>query len=208
MKNQTTPTVHGYLDELNDCLRDLPRGRRDEITRDIRAHIDAALDDAGQQSAAVVATILDQLGSPEEIAAAARIDAPPHRPRISTRDIITILLLLIGGLMLPFIGWIIGVVMLWTSDAWRSRDKILATLLVPGGLFAPILLGGLAFAVTTTNCVSAPVVVPGTSTPSTSSDTCSSTGGPGIVGWILLILAVGGPFFTALWLARSARRLA
>ncbi len=205
---QTTPTVHGYLDELNHYLRDLPRGRREEITRDIRAHIDAALDDAGQQSPTVVATILDQLGSPEEIAAAARIDAPPHRPRISTRDIITILLLLIGGLVLPFIGWIIGVVMLWTSDAWRVRDKILATLLVPGGLFAPILLGGLAFAVTTTSCVSAPVVVSGTSTSSTSSDTCSSTGGPGIVGWILLILAVGGPFFTALWLARSARRLA
>ena len=120
---QTTPTVHGYLDQLDRCLRDLPRGRREEITREIRTNIDAALDDAGGQSPAVVATILDQLGSPEEIADAARIDAPPHRPRIATRDVTTIVLLLVGGVLLPFIGWFIGVVMLWASNAWRTRDK-------------------------------------------------------------------------------------
>lgn len=207
MMKQTMPTVDGYLDELNRCLRDLPRGRREEIIRDIRAHIDSALEDAGGQSPAVIATILDQLGSPGEIAAAARVDAPPQQPRISTRDIITILLLLIGGLLVPFIGWIIGVVMLWTSDTWRSRDKVIATLFVPGGLLAPLVLGAGFALITQTSCVSAPVVVSGPSAPSTISDTCSSTGGPGALVWMLLALTLGGPLFTTFWLTRHARRL-
>lgn len=34
------------------------------------------------------------------------------------------------------VGWLTGVLMLWTSSQWRTRDKIVGTLLLPGG-FAP-----------------------------------------------------------------------
>jgi len=33
----------------------------------------------------------------------------------------------IGGLVLPVLGWIIGIVMMWQSPAWRRVDKVVAT---------------------------------------------------------------------------------
>lgn len=141
MANLTIPTVPGYLDELGRSLRDLPRARQKKVIRDIRAHIDAALVDAGDPSPAEIASILDHLGAPDEIAAAALADLPPVPPRIATRDVITIVLLLIGGVVLPVVGWIVGVVFLWSSNAWRARDKVLATLVVPGGLLPVLVLG-------------------------------------------------------------------
>ena len=35
--------------------------------------------------------------------------------------------------LLPVV-WVVGVVLLWRSRAWTTRDKLIGTLLVPGGL--------------------------------------------------------------------------
>ena len=43
-------------------------------------------------------------------------------------------MLLIGGIVIPIFGWVIGVVLLWVSNAWNVRDKIIGTVFVPGGL--------------------------------------------------------------------------
>lgn len=204
MTNLTTPTVRGYLADLNRVLRDVPHGRREEVTRDIRAHIDSALVDTGDQSPAMVASILDQLGPPEEIAAAARAELPMVEPRMATRDVATIVLLLVGGFVLPFIGWAIGVVLLWTSEAWRVRNKIVATLLVPGGLLGVLLLAGLE-AATTNSCASDS---PG---PDTAGQVCTeSVSGifdNGHLHILALIVIIGGSLFIAFWLAQHARRL-
>lgn len=45
-----------------------------------------------------------------------------------------LVLLLVGGLILPFFGWLIGGLLLWLSNAWNVRDKIIGTIFVPGGL--------------------------------------------------------------------------
>ena len=50
-----------------------------------------------------------------------------------TREPIAIVLLLIG-IMLFAVGWLVGVILLWSSPIWRLRDKFLGTLVVPGGL--------------------------------------------------------------------------
>jgi len=44
-------------------------------------------------------------------------------------------LVLFGG-FLAFIGWVVGVSMLWSSPTWSVRSKLLGTLLFPGGLFS------------------------------------------------------------------------
>ena len=45
-----------------------------------------------------------------------------------------VILLLIGGIVIPVVGWIVGALLLWVSQAWTLRDKLIGTLLVPGGL--------------------------------------------------------------------------
>jgi hypothetical protein len=56
----------------------------------------------------------------------------PSKPRWI--DVAAIVLLLIGGLIVPLVGWLVGVVLLWVSNAWNVRDKVIGTVFVPGGL--------------------------------------------------------------------------
>lgn len=38
--------------------------------------------------------------------------------------------------LLPLV-WVVGIALLWRSRAWTTRDKLVGTLLVPGGLAYP-----------------------------------------------------------------------
>jgi hypothetical protein len=44
--------------------------------------------------------------------------------------------LIIFGPVASGLGWIAGVLILWTSPAWSRRDKVVATFLPPAGLVA------------------------------------------------------------------------
>jgi hypothetical protein len=55
-------------------------------------------------------------------------DAPPHR-----RESWAITLLTVGSL-LPVVGWLIGVGLLWSSRLWTRGEKWLGTLVLPGGV--------------------------------------------------------------------------
>ena len=95
-------------------------------------------------------------------------------------EIATVVLLLAGG-FLAGIGWIVGVVLLWISPRWRLSDKLLGTLVWPGGLVGAViaLSGGAFFAVGTaaTMCYSSGVG------DQTSSQHCSNTGNSIPAGW-------------------------
>jgi hypothetical protein len=43
-------------------------------------------------------------------------------------------LVLLGGVLLPIVGWVVGVGLLWVVPGWRVRDKLIGTLVPPGGL--------------------------------------------------------------------------
>jgi hypothetical protein len=223
MPNITTSRVRDYLNDLDRALRDLPRDRRHEIVADIRSHIDSALADIPMPSPAAVDQILDHLGTPDTIAAAAFAEMPPTKTRIALRDVTTIVLLLIGGLVLPVIGWLIGAVMLWTSSAWRVKDKAIATLLLPGGMLAPVFLfpfvWGLAAATVSTPCVLSAVPVPvpvqsplpipqGVGHAMAVNACTGGSSGSNMLLILLLVLGVSGPLFSTFWLIRHARRLA
>jgi len=45
-----------------------------------------------------------------------------------------------AGIIVPGIGWLVGLGMLWSSRVWSGRDKLLGTILSPGLLLLPILL--------------------------------------------------------------------
>ena len=50
--------------------------------------------------------------------------------------------LVLAGGFLVFVGWFIGVVLLWSSHTWKLRDKLMGTLLFPGGLVLALPLLG------------------------------------------------------------------
>jgi hypothetical protein len=57
------------------------------------------------------------------------------------------LIFLTVGSFVPVVGWLVGVVLLWTSRRWTTGEKLAGTLLVPRGPGAVALVAG-AFALT------------------------------------------------------------
>ena len=105
-------------------------------------HIEEARAEGAMETEADVLNVLDRLGDPEEIAREAK-ERFGVRPRGGgAHEIGAIVLLLLGGFVFA-IGWLVGVVLLWTSQAWTTRDKLIGTLVPPGGLaFVVFLLSG------------------------------------------------------------------
>jgi hypothetical protein len=195
------PLVRRYLAELRAATRHLPRRRREELLEEIRAHIEDAL--PPNASEADIRTTLERLGDPTTIAAEEGARVETMAPRAGALEWFAVVLLLVGGVVLPVVGWFVGVVLLWSSAVWRTRDKILGTLLVPGGLLTPIWY------------LNHPVtpIEPGLSCetrihegpPRSSITVCVQSP---LVEWValaILIFLVVAPVLTAIHLARRAR---
>jgi hypothetical protein len=57
---------------------------------------------------------------------------------------ITAALFLTVGSVLLVVGWLVGVVLVWSSRRWTVGEKLLATLVFPGGPTAALFLAGVA----------------------------------------------------------------
>lgn len=64
-------------------------------------------------------------------------DGPPE-PRLRSREVGAMLLLLFGGFLLV-IGWFAGVMLLWASNRWTTKEKLLGTLVWPFGYLSVFL---------------------------------------------------------------------
>jgi len=53
--------------------------------------------------------------------------------------------------LLPLV-WPVGVILLWLSKAWNRRDKLIGTLLLPGGLIGSLILAALLVSSLSANC--------------------------------------------------------
>ncbi len=135
--------VDEYLKRLETELADVPADRREEIVSEIRSHIaeetargglttEADLTArGGLTTEADLYNLLERLGDPAEIASAARpatAGPQPARARFGQAGAIEMLAMILT----PFI-WPVGVILYWTSSRWRTRDKVIATLIPPGG---------------------------------------------------------------------------
>ncbi len=178
----------------------MPRGRFRAAAattwwRDIESHL-AESAPAGAPEAEV-RTALDRLGDPDQIVAAERDDDEPEQRR-GRLEWTAIILLLVGGVVIPFVGWIVGAVLLWVSQAWTLRDKLIGTLVLPGGLLAAIIVVA-KLAVGSVQVCRSPGV-------NGAAQTCA--GGVSEAHRLLLlavfVAAVVLPFVTAVYLARRA----
>jgi hypothetical protein len=129
--------VADYLERLNDELADVPRARRNEIVQEVSEHIAAARAELATEDEAQIRTLLDRIGDPAEIAAEAGVLPADPRARRGWVEVTALVLLLVGGFIF-FVGWLVGVVLLWVSDVWTRREKLLGTLVLPFGLVLPV----------------------------------------------------------------------
>ncbi|GAA0443288.1 hypothetical protein Aca07nite_77980 [Actinoplanes capillaceus] len=115
---QTDQLVADYLARVGRAAAGLPAGRREELLADLREHIDIARAESGAETEAEIRTILDRLGDPESIVAAAdtqtdlpRVPAaplPPYQaapPRRFPWLVLTIVAAVIGTVIL-FCGFV------------------------------------------------------------------------------------------------------
>ena len=194
----TTTTLHplaaDYLDRLERAARRLPRGERRELVGEISAHLSEAT--TPEMSDAEALTVLDRLGDPEEIVEAQRPEEAVRREGLRLREWAAIFLLLLGGFV-AFVGWVAGAIMLGSSRAWNTREKLIGTLVVPGGLATALVVavtGATVRKCTTFNGGAQQCTAQGSSSPLHN-----------IVFGALLIFCVIGPIFTSVYLARRAR---
>jgi hypothetical protein len=151
--------VAAYLADLSREAERLDPNARLELLDDVRSHIEVALAEAENPDRYEVTRILTALGDPREIVDAASPEAtathavpamppvfepspqpwdsgPPYP--LGGREIVAISMLLIGAFVAG-VGWLAGLWLLWASPRWSTRDKLLGTFVLPGGL-APLAL--------------------------------------------------------------------
>jgi len=145
--------VNDYLGRLDAAAGSLPASRRAELAGEVRQHIEMALTEAGGRDEVTVRNVLDRLGPPDEIVDAERDPdgTPPGwtlpmpgaaagRSGWGGTEIAAILLLTLGAVFLPIIGPLIGLIFVWASTQWTTRQKSIATGIVVVVAMLPIIL--------------------------------------------------------------------
>jgi uncharacterized membrane protein len=131
MTTKADALVDRYLEDLETELRGLPGHRRREILDEVGEHITQARAALDAETEAAIRTVLERLGDPADIAAEARdrfgVQPEPARPATPWLEVITLVALLI-----PLLGWVVGMVLLWLSQSWTTREKRIGTLLALG----------------------------------------------------------------------------
>jgi hypothetical protein len=223
---QADELVVDYLRRLDAASALLPADRRAELVDEIRAHIEAALAEAGSRDETAVRNVLERLGDPTAIAAEAGLEPAPApapaavgpvpvmtaaaRSGPRPRDVVTVLLVLLGGVVGLFLVfgmwsaiavWSVGLVLLWSSPRWAVREKLLGSLIWPGGLLAPLFV---LFLLPARVCTATGSAENGSSV--TTTELCT---GPELPFWLqvaILVIGVAGPVAVAFHLLRRAGR--
>ncbi|WP_166873995.1 hypothetical protein [Salinibacterium sp. ZJ450] len=142
--HSTPQVVRSYVAQLEAALVGVP----ESVARDIRAGVEEEL--TGLDAAAAAARI-EELGDPAFIAAEARAeagvaDSPVPGTATATQTaaadsaagsdsrgyaLVAALLVALGGVVVPVVGWIVGIAMVWMSRTWTLGEKWVATLTGP-----------------------------------------------------------------------------
>jgi hypothetical protein len=195
MNSTADRLVDDYLTRLAGAAGVLPPDRKAELVSEIREHIDVWMSGNAGAEEPAIRTMLDRLGEPADIVAAAMETDPPQRD--VTFEWAAVICLTAGSLI-PVFGWLTGVVLLWYSGLWTRSEKILATLVFPGGpalaLVGASALMGLA---TSSQCL----------TPDGSPPCAGFTQAP-VLSVALLLVALTAPVVVAIVLINRARRRA
>lgn len=155
-----TNTVNDYLERLDAALAHVPYATAQEIREGVEEEL-RSLDPAAADER------MRELGDPQHIAAAATgslregpaaggagapswAPAPPPRSAGTASPIyvvLTGLAVAFGMWLVPVVGWIAGIVLVWASVVWRRWEKILATAVPLGAVALLAVIGAIVNAV-------------------------------------------------------------
>lgn len=134
------PLAEDYLGRLETLAQALPPRDRHDLLTELRGHLHAGLPDGATD--ADVRNLLDDLGAPEDIVAAATADSGTAAPPGVTRpgkvplphgwgvvEVIAVLALTAGAFIVPVVGPLVGICFAWASTRWTRREKTVATVL-------------------------------------------------------------------------------
>jgi uncharacterized membrane protein len=114
----------GYRLRLEEELNGLPRARREEIIAEFDAHIRDARTAHAAETDADLLNLLDRLGDPSVIGTEARERFDVAEPASAgAREVIALLLLVVGPFIVPIVTWVLGAMLVWSSVAWSAREK-------------------------------------------------------------------------------------
>lgn len=223
----TTPTdpLDDYLARLRTASTNLPPDVRQDLLDDVATHLEEIRRTSDSPTAVLDA--LDRLGSPEAIVRAAADETglapaqgPPAPPPVAHpgigREVVTIGLTVFGVplaalafLWLPLLipvamaaAFIAGLALLWTSRRWTSGEKLLGTLVWPGGLGLPLFLATMVSQVCTTVEV---VDSTGAEGAFEFEQTCTGFAFPPVVGIPLFLALLAAPIVVGALLLRRAQ---
>jgi hypothetical protein len=137
------------MGRLEAAAQPLPADRRSELVAEVRDHIESALAESDNRDEIAARNVLERLGEPEEIVAAETGGASaPARPPVvivqrsgwGATELAAILFLTVGAVFLPVVGPLIGLVLVWASSQWTTRQKWVATAIVLILLVLPVAL--------------------------------------------------------------------
>ncbi len=172
MNTTLPPLAEDYLVRLDRAAYALPPQDRDELLAELRSHLQSGLPPAATD--ADVLNLLHELGSPEDIVAAAQPEratpmAAPSRPPSpwGVLEVIAVLALTVGTFVLPVVGPLVGIVLVWGSTRWTRREKGIATVLTALPVVALVLGASMLVAVGGNADPSQPVPEPVISTEGT-----------------------------------------
>ncbi len=131
---ETDRLVDDYMRRLEAAAAHLQRSRRAELVAEIREHIEAALRQEDTANEVAVRNVLERLGPPEEIVEAAEPPPSESPARAGKLEIAALI-----ALVVPFLGWIVGAVLVVASRAWSGKEKALGITLA----LLPVLLPAL-----------------------------------------------------------------
>jgi len=126
--NTSSPVVTTYLNRLESALAPAPAELRAEIVSGVREELD------GLDAHAAAARIAE-LGDPALIAAEAIAGLPAPAAATTPSSVylgFTLALLVVGGYLLPFVGWLAGLALIIGSSVWTRRVKKIAVSLSAG----------------------------------------------------------------------------
>jgi hypothetical protein len=203
MTTPIDPRVEAYLRQLDFALSPLPWEQRNEIFTDISEHIERELASTGGNPAAIE-DVLRRVGDPHAIAVEAGAPpAPVPMPRNGRGlEIAAVLLISAGSFLIPVLGWLVGVALLWASRRFSRADKLVGTLVPPLGFFAPFFLLLAPHGSSKPSCVRQSV-------PNGFATNCKvgSSGVPVVIPITILVVLLGAAIYTLVRLSRRVARM-